>query len=102
MFCKEKIRRLEKPVPRNQKYKKSVYTILWREGSNKIEKRETKSSISMQGTRLYRQNFEERLCTIRHRNGLNDWMLFGKKAPHVLCKRLPRNELEDLRLEDKI
>ena len=35
------------------------YTILWREGSNKIEK--TESSVSMQGTRLYRQSFEERL-----------------------------------------
>ena len=37
------------------------YTILWREGSNKIEKSETESSVSMQGTRLYRQSFEERL-----------------------------------------
>ena len=35
--------------------------ILWREGSNKIEKSETESSVSMQGTRLYWQSFEERL-----------------------------------------
>ena len=26
--------------------------LLWREGSNKIEKSETESSVSMQGTRL--------------------------------------------------
>ena len=32
-----------------------------REGSNKIEKSETESSTNMQGTRLYRQSFEERL-----------------------------------------
>ena len=30
-------------------------------GSNKIEKGETESSVSMQGGRLYRQSFEERL-----------------------------------------
>ena len=56
---KEKIGRLQKPVQRNEKYKKRVYTLLWREGSNKIEKSET--SVSMQGRRLYRQSFEERL-----------------------------------------
>ena len=27
--------------------------LLWREGSNKIEKSEAESSVSMQGTRLY-------------------------------------------------
>ena len=36
---RKKIRNLQKPVQRNEKYKKRVYTILWREGSNKIEKR---------------------------------------------------------------
>ena len=35
--------------------------LLWREGSNKIEKSESESSVSMQGTRLYWQSFEERL-----------------------------------------
>ena len=37
VFVKEKIMRLQKSVRRNEKYKKSVYTILWREGSNKID-----------------------------------------------------------------
>ena len=55
LFVKEKNRRLQKPVRRNEKYKKRVYTILWREGSNKIEKSETESS------QLYKQSFEERL-----------------------------------------
>ena len=61
MFVKEKIRRLQKPVRRNEQYKKRVYTILWREGSNKIEKSEPDSSVSMQGRQLYRQIFEERI-----------------------------------------
>ena len=61
LFVKEKIKRLQKQVWRNEKYKKRVYTLLWREGSNKIEKSETESSVSMQGRRLYRQSFEERL-----------------------------------------
>ena len=60
-FLKEKIRRLQKPVWRNEKYKKRLYTLLWREGSNIIEKSETESSVSMQGRRLYTQSFEERL-----------------------------------------
>ena len=59
LFLKEKIRRLQKPVWRNEKYKKRVYTLLWREGSNIIEKSETESSVSMQGRRLYTQSFEE-------------------------------------------
>ena len=40
-LARKKIRRLQKPVRRNEKYKKRVYTLLWREGSNKIEKSET-------------------------------------------------------------
>ena len=60
-LSRKKIRRLQKPVWRNEKYKKRVYTLLWRQGSNKVEKRETESSVSMQGTRLYWQSFEERL-----------------------------------------
>ena len=52
-LSRKKIRKLQKPVRRNEKYKKRVYTLLWREGSNKIEKSETESSVSMQGTRLY-------------------------------------------------
>ena len=44
-LSRKKIRRLEKPVRRNEKYKKRVYTLLWREGSNKIEKSETESSV---------------------------------------------------------
>ena len=51
-LAKKKIRRLQTPIRRNEKYKKRVYTLLWREGSNKIEKSETESSVSMQGTRL--------------------------------------------------
>ena len=70
LFVKEKIRRLQKPVRRNEKYKKRVYTLLWREGSNKIEKSETESSVSMQGRRLYRQSFEERL----HSDTRTGWM----------------------------
>ena len=50
---RKKIRNLQKPVQRNEKYKKRVYTILWREGSNKIEKSKAESLISMQGTLLY-------------------------------------------------
>ena len=46
-FVKEKIRRLQKPVWRNEKYKKRVYTLLWRKGNNKIEKSVTESSVSM-------------------------------------------------------
>ena len=38
-----------------------MYTLLWREGSNKIEKSEAESSVSMQGTLVYWQSFEERL-----------------------------------------
>ena len=34
-------------------YKKRVYTILGREGSNRIEKSETESSVCMEGTMLY-------------------------------------------------
>ena len=54
-LSRKKIRKLQKPVRRNEKYKKRVYgmALLWREGSNKIEKSETESSVSMQGTRLY-------------------------------------------------
>ena len=52
-LSRKKIRKLQKLVRRNEKYKKRVYTLLWREGSNKIEKSETESSVSMQGTRLY-------------------------------------------------
>ena len=50
MFGREKIGRLQKPVRRNEKYKKGVYTILWREGSKKIEKSDQieKSSVSRQ------------------------------------------------------
>ena len=73
-----------------------MYTLLWREGSNKIEKSETESSVSMQVRRFYRQSFEERLLS-RHENGLNDWMLYSEKQPHGLSKRLPTNELKDLR-----
>ena len=51
-LSKKKIRRLQKLVRRNEKYKR-VYTLLWREGINKIEKSETDSSVSMQGTQLY-------------------------------------------------
>ena len=40
MFVKEKIRRLQNPVRRNEKYKKRVYTLLWKESSNKIENSE--------------------------------------------------------------
>ena len=47
MFVKEKIRRLQKPVRRNEKYKKRVNTIiLWMEDSNKIEMSENESSFS--------------------------------------------------------
>ena len=60
-------------------YKKTVYTLLCREGSNKIEKSETESSVSMQGTQLYRQSFKERLQS------------------DTELKRLPTNELKDLR-----
>ena len=35
-----------------------------RSRNNKIEKSETESSVSMQGTKLYRQNFEERLQSV--------------------------------------
>ena len=52
-LSRKKIRKLQKPVRINEKYKKRVYTLLWREGSNKIEKSETESSVSMQGTQLY-------------------------------------------------
>ena len=80
-------KRLQKPVRRNEKYKKSVDTILWREGSDKIERSETESSVSMQGTCLYRQSFEESLqsdtgtgwmtgsCTAKNRR--TDWVLRG-------------------------
>ena len=37
-----------------------MYSLLWREGSKKVEKSETESSVSMQGRRFYRQSFEER------------------------------------------
>ena len=96
LSVKETIRRLQKPVGRNEKYKKIVDTKLWREGSNKIENSETESSVSMQGTRLYRKSFEERQYN-QTRNGLNDWMLYGEKQPHDLSKTLQRNELKDLR-----
>ena len=43
----------------------------------------------MQGTRLYRQSFEERLYTVRHGNGLDDWMLYGEKQPHEAAKERP-------------
>ena len=52
-LSRKKIRRLQKPVRRNEKYKKRVYTLLWREGSNKIEKSKTESSVSMKGAQLY-------------------------------------------------
>ena len=32
--------------------RRECMALLWREGSNKIEKSETESSVSMQGTRL--------------------------------------------------
>ena len=47
MFVKEKIRKLQKLVRINEKYKKRVYTILWRESSNKIEKSVTESLFIM-------------------------------------------------------
>ena len=53
MFVKEEDQDITKPVQRNEKYKKRVYSLLWREGSNKVEKSETESSVSMQGTWLY-------------------------------------------------
>ena len=59
--CQREDQEITKKVRRNEKYKKRVYTILWREGSNKIEKNKTESSVSMQRARLYRKNFEERL-----------------------------------------
>ena len=37
-----------------------------------------------------------RKATIRHENGLNDWMLYGEKQPHGLSKRLSMNELKDI------
>ena len=60
-LSRKKIKRLQKQVRKNEKYKKRVCTLLWREGSKKIENSETESSVSMQATRLYWQSFEERL-----------------------------------------
>ena len=34
-LSRKKIRRLKKPLRRNEEYKKRVYILLWREGSNK-------------------------------------------------------------------
>ena len=53
MFIKEEDQEITKTGSKNEKYKKRVYTLLWREGSNKIEKSEAESSVSMQGTQLY-------------------------------------------------
>ena len=39
-----------------------------------------------------------RKATITHKNNLNEWMLYVEKQPQDLSKRLPRNELKDLRL----
>ena len=47
-----------------------MYTLLWKEDSNKIVKGETESSVSMQGRRFYRQSFEERL----HSGTRTGWM----------------------------
>ena len=58
--CQREDQEITKPVWRNEKYKKRVYSLLWREGSKKVEKSETESSVSMQGRRFYRQSFEER------------------------------------------
>ena len=38
----------------------------------------------------------------KRKQRLNDWKLYGEKEPHDLSKRLPRNELEELRSQDKI
>ena len=35
--------------------------------------------------------------TVEEKTGLNDWKLYGEKQPHDVSKRLPRNELKDLR-----
>ena len=110
LFVKEKIRRLQKPVRRNEQYKKRVYTILWREGSNKIEKSETESSVSMQGTRLYRQSFEERLqsdtrtgwmtgcCTAKNNRTTwvrgfrgTSWKTSGRKTKYSRINRVKKN-----------
>ena len=53
MFVKEEDQEIPKTGSKNEKYKKRVYTLLWREGSNKVEKSETESSVNMQGRRLY-------------------------------------------------
>ena len=47
-LSRKMIRRLQKLVRRNEKYKKRVYTLL----CNKIEKSETESLVSMQVTRF--------------------------------------------------
>ena len=38
-MVKEEDQEITKTGSKNEKYKKRVYTLLWREGSNKIEKR---------------------------------------------------------------
>ena len=53
MFVKEEDQEIPKTGSKNEKYKKRVYTLLGREGSNKIEKSKTESSVSMHGIRLY-------------------------------------------------
>ena len=70
MFVKEEDQEIPKTGSKNEKYKKRVYTLLSREGSNKIEKSKTESSVSMHGIRLYWQSFEERL----HSNTRTGWM----------------------------
>ena len=68
-------------VRRNEKYKKRVYTILWREGSNNIENIEAESSFSTQGRKGHgfidkasRKEYNQ----TRDENRLNDWKLDGE------------------------
>ena len=78
-------------VEEKKSTRRNVYTILWREDSNKIEKSETGSSASMQGTWLREK------ATIRYENALDDSMLYSEKQTHDLSKRLLRYGVKDLR-----
>ena len=49
MFVKEKIRRLQKPVRRNEKYEKRVYTLLWRQGSKKLKRTRLRVQLACMG-----------------------------------------------------
>ena len=81
-------------------YKKRVYTILGKEGSNKLKKSETESLVCMQGSRLYKQSFEERL-QIRHEKSRTGWMTGSCRAKNsrtIWVKKLQREQTERLSL----